>query len=475
MSSWTQKKMLATVGVVTFTLSGLACGGVYYAQGQIEEVEANVTAKQLEVAAANAKIAKIPSLEREVVILREGLDEYVKILPDNSQLEEFLRMVNRFDNQSGVRGLGLQKKPAKILRRGQKQGKFTPIEYTYEMTATLWQGLRFMNLIENFERFVSITEFSIEPGESSAGVVETIEGEAVHKIKITMQTYQYNRPGKADDVEIANYDERKQELRDEIWKRTQAIRVDRYEHLGQNGRRDIFVDPRETGAQGDDGPTKKEQKSALDRGIAAVESLAKITERLASEEITLFEQFTLEKRLKSELAEALARVEVDGPTIRYLPYRTRWNQEVMQPLAEVQKAREVATPTEVVDPYLPSEEIQALIAAMTQCCNEGMLEQARDRYESVRDQLSVPQSDERYGLAVEAKGWHIKATTALDFKALDLDVQGVIVNGVGTSGVLLNGEVFEEGEFVQDDLLVKMVEEEKVWFVFRGLTLVRTM
>ena len=104
-----------------------------------------------------------------------------------------------------------------------------------------------------------------------------------------------------------------------------------------------------------------------------------------------------------------------------------------------------------------------------------MLEQARDRYESVRDQLSVPQSDERYGLAVEAKGWHIKATTALDFKALDLDVQGVIVNGVGTSGVLLNGEVFEEGEFVQDDLLVKMVEEEKVWFVFRGLTLVRTM
>ena len=51
----------------------------------------------------------------------------------------------------------------------------------------------------------------------------------------------------------------------------------------------------------------------------------------------------------------------------------------------------------------------------------------------------------------------------------------MIVNGVGTSGVLLNGEVFEEGEFVQDDLLVKMVEEEKVWFVFRGLTLVRTM
>ena len=51
-----------------------------------------------------------------------------------------------------------------------------------------------------------------------------------------------------------------------------------------------------------------------------------------------------------------------------------------------------------------------------------------------------------------------------------------MVNGSGgRSGVLLNGEVFEEGEYVQDDLLVKQVEEEQVWFVFRGLTLVRTM
>ena len=58
---------------------------------------------------------------------------------------------------------------------------------------------------------------------------------------------------------------------------------------------------------------------------------------------------------------------------------------------------------------------------------------------------------------------------------LDLDVQGVVVNGTGRSGVLMNGEVFEEGDYIADDLLVKMVEEEQIWFVFRGLTLVRTM
>jgi hypothetical protein len=41
--------------------------------------------------------------------------------------------------------------------------------------------------------------------------------------------------------------------------------------------------------------------------------------------------------------------------------------------------------------------------------------------------------------------------------------------------VLLNGETYEEGEYVSDELLVKQVQEEQIWFVFRGLTLVRTM
>ena len=69
----------------------------------------------------------------------------------------------------------------------------------------------------------------------------------------------------------------------------------------------------------------------------------------------------------------------------------------------------------------------------------------------------------------------MKATTAIEFKALDLKVQGVIVDHNGRSGVLLNGEVYEEGDYIAEDLLVKMVEEEQIWFVFRGLTLVRTM
>lgn len=467
MSNWTQKKQLLAIGGATVVVCAVAVGGVWYANGLVAAVEEQLTAKRGELAVADAKIAKIPSVEQEVIILRENLGEYVKILPDDDELNDFVRMVNQFGGQAGVRGKQLQKKDA---RGGSKKpGRFLPIAYTYEMTATLWQALKFMNLVENFDRFVSITEFSISPGSDDA---PTVDGEVVHTIKVTMQTYQYNSSGSAKDVEIPDYDDRKEQLRDEIWKRLLTIGVEKYEHLGQNGRRDIFVDPRQSGSDGGDEASLEEQRKALERGLGWVESLTSIQALLDSPETNMLRHFSLKNRFDSELSDALANYESEGAVIKYLPYRTRWSQEVVQPLLGMGSAP-APSPT---DPFLRAEDMKALVSLMAADCNSGQLEDARKRYEDVMDRLAVPATDPRHELAVQAKRWHLKAVTALDFQALDLAIQGVVVHGSGgRSGVLLNGEVFEEGEYVQDDLLVKQVEEEQVWFVFRGLTLVRTM
>src|SRR5690606_38026312 len=188
-------------------------------------------------------------------------------------------------------------------------------------------------------------------------------------------------------------------------------------------------------------------------------------------------QYSLEKRFKTTLAKELTGIDKDSSMIVYRPYRLRWSQEVITPLESLkqQLASGMDDQPKQADPYLPADEIETLIAVMTDDCNNGQLEQARERYEAVQERLAVPAGDPRHELAVDAKSWHHKASTALDFKGLDLSVQCVVVNGTGRSGVLLNGEVFEEGDCIADDLLVKLVEEEQVWFVFRGLTLVRTM
>lgn len=474
MTSLNQKKLLMVIVGGAVLLCGAALGGVYWAQGLIEEVQGQVQAKEGEVAAADAKIAKIAGLEKEVVILRENLDEYVKILPNSKELSAFIRTLNQFERQTGIQSTGLQP-----VRGGDSKGqRFTPIGYTYEATATLWQFLKFLNLIENYERFISVTDIDIASGANGNNrSEESRDGDVVHKVRLTMQTYSYNGAAEGKEVVIPDYAALKTSLREEIWKNQIAIRIDRYDHRGPQGRRDILVDPRERGDVAKNGPTPAEQRAVLDRYVGEVTRLMEMQTRVRRQDTTLFEQYALEKGLKEGLDKLSTELEADSARITYAPYRLRWVKDVVGPLDELRLALDTAVkaqPTRA-DPFMPKKELEVLVADLAADCEAGQLEQAKARFEVCASRLNIPATDPRHELAVAAKAWQVKASTALDFKQLDIRVQGVVVNRGGRSGVLLNGEVYEEGDYVSDDLLVKQVEEEQVSFVFRGLTLVRTM
>jgi Tfp pilus assembly protein PilO len=472
MANWTQKKLLLAIGGTSLALCLTAGGGIYYTAGLIEEVEAQVEEKEKSVAAADQKIALVPALEKDVIILRENLDEYVKILPNDKELSDFLRMLSQFNRQSGVQARMLQNKQ----RREAKGERFTPIEYTYELTATLWQCMKFMNLVENFERFVSITDFSIQSGGDGRSE-DTRDGDVVHKVKLTLQTYAYNGKVDSKEVQIAEYKNKKDALREEIWKRLQAIRLDRYEHRGEQGRRDVLIDPRERGDLRIPGPSLEQQRAVVDRNVAEVARLHDMQAKIKKQDTTLFEQYSLEKGLKEGLEKLDEGLESDAALVNHPPLRLRWAREVVLPLDELRGQIAAGNKDEPVkkDPYLP---LKRHAAAGRRSRSRLQQRPARAGEEPLRvgrrahrraQRRPAPQARRR------AKAWHNKAATALDFKALDLKVQGVVVNREGRSGVLLNGDTYEEGEYVSDDLLVKLVEEEQVWFVFRGLTLVRTM
>ncbi|MCR9248040.1 MAG: type 4a pilus biogenesis protein PilO [bacterium] len=474
MAATNQNKQMLIICGVGATVCALAIGGGFYAQGEIETINQKIEGERQAITAAQAKIVKIPAAEKEVVILRENLDQYVKILPDEKKLNDFVRMLNQFELQSGGQGKNLI--PKSTGRGGKK--RFALIEYSYEMTATLWEMLRLINLIENYERFVNISEFTITTGNKSGDSDDrTRDGDAIHTIRLTMQTYRYNGKATGKEVQIKGYEDLKQSLREEIFKRMQAIHIDKYEHTGKNSRRDIFVDPRMSGDEGIEGMLPlDEQRAILQRYITEAGKLREMLQRVRNEDTTLFERYALEKGLRDGLMELAKQADLDDSKITYAPFRVKWTNEVTGAIEEIAVAFEQrGTKKGETDPYLPAQEIEALVAEMQQECENGFLEEARQRYETVAPQLQVPADDPRYDLAVDAKSLHSKAVTAIDFRKLDLRIQGVVVNRGGSSGVLLNGEVFEEGEYVSEELLVKMVEEEQVWFVFRGLTLVRTM
>lgn len=474
MANWNPKKQMIAIGGGALAICLLAAGGVYYAYGLIEEVENSITAKNDAIAAAEAKIAKIPAVEKDVIILRENLGEYVKILPDTKELTNFVRMLQQFERQSGILGTNLKGRSGSSTAKA--TGRFAAVPYTYEMTATLWQFLKFMNLIENYERFVSVTDFDIS-GAGGAKGEETRDGDVVHKIRLSLVTYTYNGKAAGKEAEIPEYDEKRDALHEEIWKRIQAIKIEKYEHHGHQGRRDIFVDPRERGDVHSDGPSPSEQRVVLDRFVSEITRLRDMQQRMRKADTTLFEQYSLEKGLREGLEKIGSEADLAAGRVTYAPYRLRWAKDVVAPIEELRAQLDQAAKVEArrPDPFLPMKELELLVAEMAEDLKGGQLEDAKNRYESVGARLAVPADDPRHDLAVAAKALHTKAATAIDFKGMDLKIQGLVVNRGGRSGVLLNNEVYEEGDYISDDLLVKMVEEEQVWFVFRGLTLVRTM
>jgi len=471
MAQWNQKQQLYAIGGGAFLVAAMAVGGVFYTQGLIEEVEAAIATKQQALTAAETKIAQIPGLEREVVILRENLSEYVKILPDNKALSDFVRMVHQFERQSGIVGTSLVIKNAPAAKGKER---FSRIEYTYDMTATLWQFMKFINLIEKYDRFVTVADFSIQSGDKGRGA-ETRDGDVVHTVRLSLQTYTYNGKPSGKEVQIPDYENLVAAVSEEAFKGLQRIRDDKYEHPGAQSRRDILVDPRVRGDEGIQGVSPADQRAILERHVAEIQSIRDMCNRMKRKDTTMFEQVSLQKQVREGVARLVQAVTDDAPNMTYLPYRTRWSKDVVAAAEELRREiLEEGNKPSQRDNFLPAPELEQLVAQLAVDCTTGQLEEAKSRYELMAPRLAVPADDPRHAMAVAAKTWHVRASTALDFRSLDLRMQGVVVQPEGRSAVLLNGEAYEEGEYVSNDLLVKRVEEEQVWFVFRGLTLVRT-
>ncbi|MEC7584412.1 MAG: type 4a pilus biogenesis protein PilO, partial [Planctomycetota bacterium] len=441
MSKFTEKQKLWTIGGTAFAVCLIAGGGVWWATGLITEVEESIEAKRVQIAAAEQKIARIPAAETEVIVLRENLDEYVKILPAEQGLNDFVKMLNQFEQQSGIQTSSFQ--PGRPKRQaGGKVERFTRIDYVYEMQATLWQFIKFINEIENYERFVAITDFTISQVNAREAVVRN--GEQVHNIKLTMETYTYNDQGSGQEVEIPDYVDKKEMLREEIFKRMQMIRIDKYEHRGSRGRRDIFVDPREREG-GIEGPPIEQQRALLERYLTELGGLYELQQMLQQPNLTIFDKFAKKReleqgieKLRIAVAEISAKSHLTAPQLRL-----RWVKEVVEPLAALQVDVVPVEPTPQADPYLTASEMVALIDTMTTLADEGDLEGADVRFEAIAPKLLVPESDSRYALAVQAKALHLRVKTAMEFEKLDLQVQGILVNhGGGRSGLLLNGVVF---------------------------------
>lgn len=474
MKRMSENQRLLLIAGVSVLLCGAAGGGVYWAKSEAEAAREQIAQTEQSIAVADAKIKRIPDLERQVIILRENLKEYIKILPEKQDLGPFLRAVNQFSGQSGI---DMERfTPGRVA--GRKDAEFEEWTYTFEFKASLWQFLKFANFFENYERFVKVKSFQLTSGlgeQRAEGEFE--DGDVQHKVSMMVETYVYTGNAKGTDVVIPNYTAKQQALAEEILRNLTTIRIDRYEFRDARSRRDIFVDPREFsyGTREGGGVPLQQQKKILDDFALEVTRLEALHKRTREDGITIFERYNLERELKAGLDEINAKIaELDAQrVISYQPFKYQWVKRVGQPMELL--ARNLSSDGRPQDDrFLPRKEIEGLVAAMTTDLETGEMQAAKDRFDAVQDRVRVAPEDERAPLVEKLRDLYLRAGVALEFSTQRLDISGVLVNDHGRSGLILNGTVYQEGDYVSDDLLVKAVGREQIEFVYRGFTLVKT-
>lgn len=469
MARMSEKQLMLTIGVSAVLLSGASFGGVYWAQGWIEEEKTKITGLESKISEAAAKKARIEKDENEVIILRENVNEYVKILPETKDLTLFVRTINSFVQNSGVTLTSL----TKANNRRNKKSAFTQFQYNLSFTGTLWQFIKFVNMFESYKRFVKISSFKLNAGRIQAGGTPD---DVVHQFTMSVVTYTYNRSaGGKKPVKIEGYNKKRDRLREEIYRARQQIKIDRYSFKGQRARRDIFVDPRVDQTQNDPGNARG---ATLAQQLQKIEELTTevkaIKQKWAQAEKTsiLLLRYEMQRDCKRRLTAVtgeIEKVEQRG-MINYRPYLLKFQREVREPRDSLFKlVFKSGAEQKVLG--IPMDELTSIQRFMIDALTDGRLEDAIDKFELVQEKLIFPKGDERQAVAERLRDLYTKASVAQDFSRLDLKISGIILLDGGLSTAIINGKTYTEGDALQDKLFLKEIGPEYTEFLYRGVVL----
>jgi hypothetical protein len=106
---------------------------------------------------------------------------------------------------------------------------------------------------------------------------------------------------------------------------------------------------------------------------------------------------------------------------------------------------------------------------MEEHLDSGEMEQAVERYESVKDKIVTPDDDPRHALAQQIARLYQKAKVGLEFSRKTIQISGAVVVESGYSGAIINGKTYQEGDALEDDLFIKAIGRESVEFLFKGV------
>ena len=184
-----KQKLLVAAAAVAAVAFGMAylIYGEYRASG--EALETIESAKK-DIEMAEGKIAEIPGLEAERNRLAALVEEYVRILPDEKEVEALLETLSELKDKAGlapdaITSFTFTQDPIGAGRSA-ASANFQKYIRQVRLKATLFQFADFVNRLERYKRFIQVDTFTLRP------VADGTE----HDITMQMSTFTYSRAKK---------------------------------------------------------------------------------------------------------------------------------------------------------------------------------------------------------------------------------------------------------------------------------------
>jgi Tfp pilus assembly protein PilO len=434
---------------------------IWFSYQENEQKRSEVVSLRANIEAARKTIEGTRTTEREVIVLRELSEVMKEILPDDNDINNLVRTLQKFSEESQVRISGLKKKNTD----SRDKTDFDKVAYTLSLEGDAFQLLQFLDMVESHSRFMRVPSFRITAAQRAQ--MEK-EGLPAHKVTVDVETYVYEPKKDAPAVKIDGYELKRDLLMGEISRRRQALAVSSYSYRGARGRRDPWIDPRVPVLGDGSSPlTVQEQMDIVQKLQERTQDVVARWERLKLPTENTIEGMLLRAELDEVLAaldEEVRRVEA-AKTIRYVPSTRRLQIEVVDVIAGIHK--------EILESGIgagPSENmLRQIEETMVHHMEKGEYTLITEAYLAVDNQLRVAEADPlRKPLVARIQDLVHEARTVLDFQKIELSIDGLALVD-DRSLVLLNGKAVEEGDMLDGDILVRRIRPEEIEFVFRGV------
>jgi Tfp pilus assembly protein PilO len=472
---FTEKQLTIMTIVVAVLVTGLFAGLVVKDLSAINEEKGRIETIGSQIVAADGEIQRMEGRELEAIVLREIVKRDAAILPDETEINEFVNVIGEFERASGVLVTQVQGLGKKELTKGKEAIQKIPLKL--RLQGSVEQVLKFLNLFENHDRFVSIVGFSVTQGADLDA-----KGNVQHAASVELETYSYNpKGGPVARVEIPNAERRAEELVvQQRVSQSKAASVEKYQLRATLNRRDPLLDPR-VKATAPDVTMDPEERFRRERGLLD-ELILEIqllrldvqAESKFRDEHDIIKIPAAAKAVDDKLGELELRISgaLANQQITIAELKDQFVQSVVRPFEEIKTGRNQFA-AEIVIQARQVQEWYVKMRDRFEVAAYRDVTTAYDGYLRLVDGRQV--APDALAVQDQMKELARQADVISRFEREPMSIQGVVIDPSARSFAIINGSILSEGEDVDRDgkIRIEKIRNDQIQFIYQGVPIVK--